>query len=891
MEFSMSEQHRFDYPDLDALLAHAEKLGVQLPTSDNLSRLGEPVPFGRLRMPNRFAVQPMEGCDCSSEGAPSELTIRKYERFAAGGVGMIWWEACAVVPKGRANPRQLWLHEGSADAFAVMVHHTRRAAAEQADTKPLLVLQLTHSGRYSRPINRPAPIIAHHNPILDPRHNLPADFPLITDAELESLQDAYVEAAKLAAQVGFDAVDIKSCHRYLLSELLACHTRENSRFGGSFENRTRMLRETTEKVIDAVGDRIEVSTRLNCYDAIEHPYGFAVDPDDVNRPDLAEPIELIGQLLGAGMPGVNVSIGNPYFNPHVNRPADWSIINWPDFPEHPLVGVGRIIDVARQIQQAHPDATIVGSGYSWLRHFLPKIAAGLVEQGAVSVIGVGRGALAYPDFVKDILNNGAMSPLKVCMTCSSCTQIMRDGGTSGCVIRDPEVYEPIYKQGRHRDPERLREMAEACRQCADPTCVSACPAGINIPEFLHAAAGGDFHEAYRVLRRSNLLPEICGAVCPVEVQCQGNCIRQYLSDEGAVQIAEIQRWVSRMAIDQGWAQLDTSAEPTGREVAVIGAGPAGMSAAARLLELGHQVTVIERAGRPGGKVHSVIPHTRMPTEEAELELHAIFDPVGTDRLRWRFHTALGPDYDLHDILNEGHDAVLLAFGLGNTTGLADEAGRPERVIDALGFLNHMNRNSDHRVGGRIAVIGGGNTAVDAATMAARRGATDVYLIYRRSYSEMPAWPGERDEALHAGVHLLPFVQPLDFTVDGAGRATGLNLRRTELGEPDGDGRRRPVEQPDSDFEMAFDLIIEAMGESVPQAVRDVLHGIELDRGGRVSVGPDFATSVPGVYAAGDLVNGGATVVRAISEGCKAAEAMHAYITRTATVGVDGNDGV
>ncbi|MCG3181527.1 MAG: NADPH dehydrogenase [Phycisphaerae bacterium] len=871
---------RFNYPALSDLLADAERLGVRLPVSDDLSVLGRPVAFGRLTLPNRFAVQPMEGCDGDLQGAPSELTVRKYERFAAGGAGMLWWEACAVVPEGRANPRQIWLHDATADAFARMVQRTREAAAS-AGVKPALVLQLTHSGRYSRPGKKSAPIIAHHSKVLDSRHNLAPGYPLISDEELDRLQEAYVVAARLAAQVGFDAVDIKSCHRYLLSELLASFTREGSRYGGSFENRTRMIRETAARVVAAVGDRLVVSTRLNCYDAIEYPFGWGVARDEV-KPDLAEPIELVGQLAKLGMPGVNVTIGNPYFNPHVNRPADWTIANWPAVPEHPLVGVGRILDVARQMQQAHPKLTLVGSGYSWLRHHLPRIAAGLVKERWISVVGVGRGALAYPTFVKDILTRGSMDACKVCVSCSSCTQIMRDGGRSGCVIRDPEVYEPIYKQGRHRDPQVMREMAEQCRQCADPTCVSACPAGINIPEFLARVAEGEFHSAYRVLRRANLLPEICGAVCPVEVQCQGNCIRQYLSDEGAVQIAEIQRWVSRMAVDEGWAALEAPDAPTRREIAVVGAGPAGLAAAARLLELGHEVTVVERSSRPGGKVNSVIPVTRMPTDEAELELHAIFDPIGSDRLHWRLNTALGPDYDLQDLLAEGHDAVLLAFGLGNTTGLADAAGRPEGVMDALAFLEHLNRNADHRVTGRVAVIGGGNSAIDAATMAARRGARDVYVLYRRGYGEMPAWPGERDDALHAGVNLMPFMQPVGFVTDGTGRVRGLKLRRTALGAPDGSGRRTPVEIPGSDFDFDVDLVIEAMGEVVPQAVREVLFNLEMDRGGRIKVDEHWMTSLPGVFAAGDLVNGGATVVRAITEGFKTADAIHAYVTRPAT---------
>ncbi|HOF17866.1 MAG TPA: NADH:flavin oxidoreductase, partial [Phycisphaerae bacterium] len=308
----MAQPHRFAYRSLHELKDEISRRDLDLPTSDDLSILATPVSFGRLTVPNRFAAQPMEGCDGGADGAPGELTVRKYRRLAAGGVGMIWFEACAVVPEGRANPRQLWLHEGTAGAFAAMVRATRQAAADAGGPQPVLVLQLTHSGRYSRPVDKPAPIIAHHSAVLDPRHNLPADYPLISDERLDALQDDFVRAALLAAEAGFDAVDLKSCHRYLLSELLASFTRADSRYGGSYENRTRMLRETSAKVRRAVGTRVEVTSRLNAFDAIAHPYGWGVSRNDALRPDLSEPVRLIGELREAGCGGINITIGNPY---------------------------------------------------------------------------------------------------------------------------------------------------------------------------------------------------------------------------------------------------------------------------------------------------------------------------------------------------------------------------------------------------------------------------------------------------------------------------------------------------------------------------------------------------------------------------------------------------
>ena len=264
----MTQPQRFSYHNLDELKEDISRRGLDLPSSDDFSILATPVRFGRLEVPNRLAVQPMEGCDGKGDGAPSDLTVRRYQRFAAGGAGLIWWEACAVVPEARANPHQLWLHEATAEAFERMLCSARAAAGETMGHNPICVLQLTHSGRYSRPAGKPAPIIAQNWPVPDPHGKLPPDYPLIRDEELETLQDAFVRSAVLAAQVGFDAVDIKSCHRYLISELLASFTRENSRYGGDYGNRTRMLRETAEKVRRAVGDQIEVTCRPNIYDGI-----------------------------------------------------------------------------------------------------------------------------------------------------------------------------------------------------------------------------------------------------------------------------------------------------------------------------------------------------------------------------------------------------------------------------------------------------------------------------------------------------------------------------------------------------------------------------------------------------------------------------------------------
>lgn len=878
----MAEHEKFHYRSLSELTSAAQSLGLDLPTDDDVSILTEPVCFGRLEAPNRLAVHPMEGCDGTAEGAPGELTFRRYERFAAGGAGLIWFEATAVAPEGRANPRQLHIHDGTVEAFAELARRTRAAAAEAGLPGPVLVLQLTHSGRYSKPTGRPEPIIAHHSPILDPVHGLGLDYPLISDEQLDALQDAYVRAAELAAGAGFDAVDVKSCHRYLISELLASHTRQGSRYGGDYAGRTRLLRETMAKIRAAAGERVELACRMNVYDGFAHPYGWGVaaEPpgDAAPRPDMSEPIRLAGELAAAGLVLLSVTAGNPYYIPHVTRPADWATAGARPVKEHPLEGVARLTDLTRQMQQAMPDLTVLGAGYSWLRQYFPHFAAARVARGHVKVVGLGRGALAYPSFARELAAGTALDPRKVCVLCGSCSQIMIDGGRAGCVIHDSEVYGPIFRAGRRRARDTLRALADECRRCVEPPCREACPAGVDVPAFLEAVAGDDFRGAYRTVRESILLAGACGAVCPSEVTCRDGCVRAVLG-QSPVPVGEIHRHVAALAVERGWAALELPDACSGHQVAVIGAGPAGLACAAPLLEAGHRVAVFDRASEPGGKLASVIPTWRLPRAELRAEIDAIFGRVDPDRLTWRLGEALGPERTLDDVLAEGFDAACLAMGLGSAPALG--GGAPEGVIEAGAFLAQLNANPSHRVAGDVAVIGGGNTAADAAAMAKARGAAEVYLLYRRGYEQMPAWPAQRQEALEAGVHLLLLAQAVGYEADQAGGLAGVRVVRTRLGEGDATGRRRPVEIPDSEYVLPAALAVEALGEGPgsPDALADVLRGVRLD-GGTVSVEPDtLATTRDGVFAAGDLVNGGTTVARALAEGRRAAEGIHNFLNR------------
>ncbi|MGE5551577.1 MAG: FAD-dependent oxidoreductase [Bacteroidota bacterium] len=863
-----SVHQRFHYKDLAQLRADLDRLGLSLSIEEDVSILADRVRIGAKEAPNRFVVLPMEGFDAAADGSPRELTFRRYKRYAAGGAGLIWFEATAILHEARSNPAQLFIHRGNVDVYRRLVEETRRAAREVYGWEPILIVQLTHSGRYSKPAGVPAPMIAHHSAVLDPLHKLPADYPLVTDAYLDRLQDTYVEAARLAAEAGFDGVDIKSCHRYLLSELLASHTREG-KYGGSFENRTRMLRETVQKVAGAVPG-VFVTVRLNTYDGIPHPYGFGVDKDDHTVPDPSEPLALIETLKAFGLPVISPTIGNPYYIPHLNRPFDFPIKGMPVPDEHPLVGVARFLAAVRVVQEAYPDLPVIGSGYSWLRHLLPNVAAGVVKTGGATLIGQGRGSFAYPDSVRDILQTGKMDPAKCCVACSACTQIMRDGASTGCVVRDSEIYGPQYRLGRRYAMDRLQEEARRCRECEQPTCVRGCPAGIDIPRFLKAFADGDIKTAYDTLREKNVLPEMCAYVCPKQEQCEGGCVERIFC-EHPVAIGDIQLVTARTARLQGITGVRLPREGSGKEVAVVGGGPAGLACAVKLLEAGHMVTIYEKGRKLGGTPDSLIPTARYGDAEAEVD--AVLAPaIAAGRLRIQYGRSLSKDLSLSGLRAE-HAAVFLAMGLSASMSLGGAPG----VEDALGFLARVKRGELRALKGRVAVIGGGNTAIDAAVTAKQLGADDVYLVYRRSYLQMPAWEEDRDVLLKRGVEPLFLTQPLGY-VTADGKLTGLRVARTELGPADASGRRRPRIVPGSESVLPVTMAIEAMGQGIPVELREALGDLVSADTDRVQVLPgSSATKIQGVYAGGDLVNGGRTAVQAVAEGMRAAEEIDAYL--------------
>jgi NADPH2 dehydrogenase len=482
----------FKYKSTADLQADATELGGHLPVSDDLSLLFAPIRIGNLSLANRLCIQPMEGCDGTLDGAPDELTYRRYQRFGAGGASLVWGEATAIDEAARMNPRQLWLHDGSASRLEQMLAGCRQAHRDALgnDTGLAVGLQLTHSGRFS--YRRPQ--LAVRDPILDPltldkstgRH-VDASYPLLSDDDLRRIEDQYLVAARLAAKIGCDFVDIKQCHRYLLSELLAAKHRPGE-YGGSLENRTRLVRNIIGRIRSELPG-LTIVSRMNVYDGIPYlradrlakllptaaadspsapglPAGtglpathslplqaaFGVDPQDHLGMDLAEPLQLAAWLRDWGVAAINVTMGNPYANPHVVRPAEFPPVDGYDAPEHPLIGVLRHFEATAAIQGALPGFPVIGSGYSWLQDYAMHAGAGNLRDQRCSLVGMGRASLSHPDFARHIQEHGQMNRKLICRTFSYCTNLMRTKDhplgqyPTGCPPFDKDVYGPIWKE-------------------------------------------------------------------------------------------------------------------------------------------------------------------------------------------------------------------------------------------------------------------------------------------------------------------------------------------------------------------------------------------------------------------------------------------------------------
>ena len=476
MDFKTPGQHKTIQSFRSRWQEVAPELGCDLEVTGAAGPLGRPLTVGGRMIGNRWAIHPLEGWDCTADGLPTEHTLRRWSNFGASGAKLIWGgEAFAVRADGRANPNQLY-HNREVDSLgglerlreAVVSAHS--AAGEGTDDL-CIGLQLTHSGRYARPSRSgPAPRIAYRHPVLDARSGIESDAAIFSDAELDSLLEDFAATACLAQEAGFDFVDVKCCHGYLLHELLGARTRPGA-YGGSFENRTRFFRRAV-RAIRGECPGFEIGVRVSVGDVFPHspgedrrgeptaweehlPYdwGFGMSREDPRRVDLTEGLRFLEVVRDLGIALVNVTLGVPYYSPHLSRPAAYPPSDGYQPPGDPLIEVAEHLRAVRACKRAFGELALVGTGYTYLQEWLPNVAQHEVGGGHVDFVGVGRMVLSYPELPLDVLRGRPLQRRKICRTFSDCTTGPRNGLRSGCYPLDD-----FYRQGP--EAERLREIKE-----------------------------------------------------------------------------------------------------------------------------------------------------------------------------------------------------------------------------------------------------------------------------------------------------------------------------------------------------------------------------------------------------------------------------------------------
>jgi len=430
------------------------------------------------------------------------------------------------------------------------------------------------------------------------------------------------------------------------------------------------------------------------------------------------------------------------------------------------------------------------------------------------------------------------------------------------------------------DEKTARAEALRCIQCKKPLCVGGCPAEISIPAFIKAIAEGNPAEAARILRESNSLPAVCGRVCPQEEQCEKVCI---LSRKGqAVSIGNLERYAADTDAKLGLKNKEVLPPSTGKKVAVIGAGPAGLTAAADLARLGHQVTLFEALHAPGGVLAYGIPEFRLPKSIVIRECESV-ESLGVEI---KLNTPVGQSVTGPGLLQAGFDAIFIGTGAGLPSFLGIPGENFKGIYSSNEFLTRVNlmkawRYPEYRTpvlrGRHVTVVGGGNVAMDSARCALRLGAQSTTIIYRRTRKEMPARAEEIEHAVEEGINLMELTAPLRVIGDDKGWMTGIECQRMELGEPDSSGRRRPVAVKGSEHIVESDQLIVAIGQGPNPMLTNKWPELKLDKHGLVVTDENLMSSIPGVFAGGDIVSGAATVILAIGQGKKAARGIDGWM--------------
>ncbi|HOO37301.1 MAG TPA: NADPH-dependent glutamate synthase [Deltaproteobacteria bacterium] len=430
-------------------------------------------------------------------------------------------------------------------------------------------------------------------------------------------------------------------------------------------------------------------------------------------------------------------------------------------------------------------------------------------------------------------------------------------------------------------PEMAKLEALRCIQCKNPACVDGCPVEVDIPGFIALVAEGDFIGAAKKIKSTNALPAVCGRVCPQEVQCEIQCVRGKKAEP--VAIGRLERFVADFERAAGEVSIPEKPAPTGKKIAVVGSGPAGLTVAGDMVQLGHDVTMFEALHAAGGVLVYGIPEFRLPKAIVAAEV----DYLKKLGVKLETSSVIGKVATVDDLFEEGYDAIFLGTGAGAPSFMKIPGENLNGIYSANEYLTRSNLMKAYRFpeydtpivrGKNVAVIGGGNVAMDAARTAMRLGADNVYLVYRRSRQEMPARIEEIHHAEEEGIQLNLLTTPIKYIGNDKGWVTSMECLRMELGEPDDSGRRRPVPIEGSEFTWDVDAVVVAIGSGANPLVQETTPGLDTNKWNNIVADEETGqTSREGVFAGGDIVTGAATVILAMGAGRKAARAMHEYV--------------
>ena len=612
--------------------------------------------------------------------------------------------------------------------------------------------------------------------------------------------ESLVAAAKLAMEAGFDGVDL--------------------------QGEPASLPEIFSQIRAALPDLL-LSTRFCAYEAVRN--GFGVSPTDFRTHDTSHTFKYISRLQESGLQLLNITSASPVLmgpNRGSRAKADH---DRPD--EHPLMTLFRQLSLVRTFRARFPTIRMVGSGLSWVRQFVPEVAAGAISAHWMDVAGLGRAALACPDLPARVLHHQKLEPSTTCMVCFACTQLERANQSVGCVPRSPERYGPIFRAMRRLEDDRLRAGATRCHLCEAAPCRLQSPTRTDIPAFIKAFREGREREAYALIRASNPLPRLVAETSPFWIEEEGACIETVLSGD-SVPIRDIQYITAWRAEQRGETGVRIPPHSSGKTVAIVGGGPTGVAAAVKLLELGHQVRIYETSQTLGGVASRLLLKSR-PIQNPMGEIAALLRPAfESGRLTLFLGSTLGKEVRIPDLL-EQNDSVLLAVGLWKEHSLGEAHG----VVGALDFLEHHTGAAPKRV----AVLAGGDSAMDACVALKARGALEVYVLFGGARHELH-WHMSEGWFASPGVHALMGWQPVGYTTDRSGNLKGVQMHHAKLG---------------LETVLPVDMAVEAMGLTQADGLFDA----------------NNATNTP-LYTAGAMVNGGASVGQCIADGLSIAETIH-----------------